>query len=71
MEKKLLRIEGMSCEHCKKAVETAVLAMPGVTVAQVDLAAKTLQIEYEEHQVALKQIADVIEEEGYHVAADS
>jgi copper chaperone len=36
----ILKIEGMSCNHCKMAVEKALKAVPGVTSAIVDLAAK-------------------------------
>ena len=43
MEKKLL-IEGMMCNHCKMTVEKALGAVPGVTAATVDLAAKTATV---------------------------
>ena len=36
----ILKIEGMSCNHCKMAVENALKAVPGVTNAVVDLAKK-------------------------------
>lgn len=29
--KKIMRIEGMSCNHCKAAVEKALSALPGTT----------------------------------------
>lgn len=34
----ILKIAGMSCNHCKMAVENALKAVPGVTTAVVDLA---------------------------------
>ena len=40
MEKITLKIEGMSCEHCKSAVEKALMAVPGVSDAKVDLGKK-------------------------------
>ncbi|WP_206812617.1 CopZ family metallochaperone [Paradesulfitobacterium ferrireducens] len=33
----VLRIKGMTCGHCKAAVERALLSVPGVTGAQVNL----------------------------------
>ncbi|MDD4601370.1 Copper chaperone CopZ [bioreactor metagenome] len=36
----VLRIEGMTCNHCKMAVEKALKAVPGVTGAIVDLEKK-------------------------------
>ena len=38
MDKTVLKIEGMTCGHCKVAVEKALKAVPGVTSAIVDLA---------------------------------
>lgn len=38
MGKTTLKIEGMSCKHCKMAVEKALKGVAGVTGAQVDLA---------------------------------
>lgn len=32
-----LKIEGMSCSHCKKALETAIGQLDGVNSVQVDL----------------------------------
>ena len=36
-----LKVEGMSCNHCKEAVEGALKKLPGVKSAVVDLGAKT------------------------------
>ncbi|KYZ74860.1 hypothetical protein AXX12_14855 [Anaerosporomusa subterranea] len=36
----VLKIEGMTCNHCKMAVEKALKAVPGVTGAVVDLEKK-------------------------------
>lgn len=38
MDKTVLKIEDMTCGHCKAAVEKALLAVPGVINAIVDLA---------------------------------
>ena len=35
-----VRIEGMACEHCAKAVTKAISALSGVTEVAVDLAKK-------------------------------
>ncbi|KGK89146.1 hypothetical protein DP73_11335 [Desulfosporosinus sp. HMP52] len=36
----VLKIEGMNCGHCKSSVEKALLKVPGVKQAEVDLAQK-------------------------------
>ena len=45
--KKTIRIEGMNCGHCSASVEKALRAVPGVTEATVDLAAKTASVSAE------------------------
>lgn len=42
---KTMKIEGMSCGHCQKAVEKALSGVAGVTAAKVDLEAATAQVE--------------------------
>jgi copper chaperone len=66
--KQIIHVEGMSCAHCKNAVEKAVRALPGVSVAEVDLAAKTLTVEFNDGTTDLAKIKAAVEEEGYTVA---
>lgn len=42
---KTLKVNGMSCGHCKAAVEEAAAKVPGVSKPQVDLAARELRYE--------------------------
>lgn len=65
MEKQTITVEGMSCGHCKNAVEKAVSALAGVTSAQVNLEAKTLTVAFDAAKTSLAKIKEVIEEEGF------
>ncbi|MEA5146597.1 MAG: cation transporter, partial [Candidatus Limiplasma sp.] len=47
MEKTILKVEGMSCEHCVKAVTMAVKALQGVTDVSVSLAEKTVAVSHD------------------------
>jgi copper chaperone len=67
MTQEVLTVEGMSCNHCKNAVESAVKALPGITTAEVDLAAKSLRVEFDETKVSLSAIKKAVEEEGFTV----
>jgi copper chaperone len=67
-QKEVLQVEGMSCNHCKMAVETAVKKLPGMLLAEVDLTAKTLQVEYEGEKTSSLQIRQAVEEAGFEVA---
>ena len=66
--KKTLVIEGMSCPHCSRAVEKALGALPGVTSAVVDLAAKTATVEAE-NTVEDAQLTKAVTDAGYEVTA--
>ena len=66
MEKIKVKVGGMSCEHCVKAVKTVVSAINGVANVDVDLKGKTVAIEHDEN-VTIDMITNVIEEQGYDV----
>ncbi len=65
MEKAVLNVEGMSCSHCENAVKKSVGALDGVSSVEVDLAAKTVTVEYESANVSLEQIRNEIIDQGY------
>lgn len=67
-QKGVFRVEGMSCNHCKMAVEAAVKSLPGMLLAEVDLVEKTLQVEYEGEKTAPEKIRQAVEEAGFEVA---
>lgn len=67
MKKEVFQVEGMSCNHCKMAVETAVKKMPGMLLAEVDLMKKTLCVEYENEKITPLQIRQTVEEVGFEV----
>jgi copper chaperone len=65
MQKMNLQVEGMTCGHCVSSVEGAVRNL-GAT-AKVDLANKTVAIQYDEASVSAQAIKEAIEEQGYDV----
>lgn len=65
MEKQVVTVEGMSCSHCKNAVEKAVRILEGVAAAEVDLGAKTLTVEFEAAKISLTAIKAAVAEEGF------
>jgi copper chaperone len=60
-----LKIEGMTCQHCVKAVTGALEGQAGVRRAAVDLAGGRATVEYDEGQVSPEQLAGVVSDEGY------
>lgn len=69
METTILKVDGMSCEHCVKAITKAAGALPGVKSVAVDLAAKTVTFEYDSDKSPLEKIKLEIEDQGYEVVS--
>ena len=63
----VLKIEGMTCGHCKSSVEKALLKVPGVTQAEVDLAHKQAVVIGTADRSSL---AKAIDEAGYRVISN-
>ena len=67
LKKETFAVEGMTCAHCKAAVEKAVRALPGCLAAEVDLSGKQLKIEYDAAKLSAEAIQKAIEDEGFSV----
>lgn len=67
MENSIIRVDGMSCQHCVKAVTEAVSALPGVENVEVDLGAKTVRVAHDAAVSSLGAIKEAIEDQGYDV----
>ncbi|HEX3865517.1 MAG TPA: cation transporter [Gemmatimonadaceae bacterium] len=63
MERLDLTIEGMSCEHCVRAVRGRLERTDGVVVRDVRVGAATL--EYDPAKTNLDKLEDAIADEGY------
>ena len=68
MSNTVLKVDGMSCGHCKMSVEKAVGALAGVSKAQVNLEAGNLMVSYDETKVKLEAIKEAVRDAGYEVA---
>jgi copper ion binding protein len=66
METKTMRIDGMSCGHCVRAVRDALGEVPGVQVQRVDVGSVT--VAYDPAVARPEQIADAVRDAGYDVA---
>jgi len=63
MEHVHLTIEGMSCEHCLRAVRGRLERTPGVKIE--DVAIGSARIEYDPARASLDDIEEAIADEGY------
>lgn len=64
----VLRVPDVSCEHCVKAINSALGQRRGVADVQVDLVAKTVHLQYDPDQISLETIEAALDEVGYTVA---
>ncbi|PTW62308.1 copper chaperone [Breoghania corrubedonensis] len=61
----VLTVEGMSCDHCKKAVANAVAGVDPKAEYSIDLESGRVEVSSE---LPAKSFADAIEEAGYDIA---
>ncbi|MDF2036428.1 copper chaperone CopZ [Cytobacillus oceanisediminis] len=68
MENVILIVKGMSCGHCVNSIEGNVGKLNGVHVVKVYLNDEKVDVSFDSKMIALKEITDVIEDQGYDVA---
>ena len=69
MEDTTFNVPGMSCGHCKAAVEGELNRLPGVERSDANLDNGTVEVTYDEGRVGAEQLKKAIEDAGYTVAA--
>lgn len=68
MVSKTYRVPDVSCEHCKRAIETAVGSMGGIARVLVDIEHKSVDVDFDDGVTSESSILATLEEEGYPVA---
>ena len=70
MKKVVLKVDGMSCGHCVKAITKALEILSGIHTVEVDLKAKTVTVEHDPALAAIEKIKGEIENLGYEIIAE-
>ena len=65
MKKETFYVTGMSCAGCAANVQHALAGREGVVEAQVNFAAATVVVDYDEKRVSPKELQRTVEEAGY------
>jgi len=65
--RKVLQVEGMTCQHCVQTVNETVAKMAGVQKVDVNLEQKEVTIEFDESQTKLEEVSAQIVEAGFEV----
>jgi Cu+-exporting ATPase len=71
MANKVLKIEGMTCASCAKAVERATKKLKGVTESNVNFATEKLNISFDETKISVADIQETVKKAGYKAITDS
>jgi copper chaperone CopZ len=66
MEIKTIKVLGMTCNHCKAAVETGIKNLPGIKEVEVNL--QMGQVSISADKLDLPLIKSTVEELGYKFA---
>jgi len=69
MTETTLNVEGMSCAHCKAAVEEELGKLPGVEYSNANPAKGTVEVRYDEGKTTNVDLEGAVEEAGYSVRA--
>ena len=70
MASKTLKIEGMTCAACAKAVERVSKKLDGVNEANVNFATEKLTVSFEPSKVRVSDIKKAIEKAGYKASEE-
>jgi len=70
MANSTLKIQGMTCAACATRIEKGLSNMPGVKLANVNLAMERAKIEFDETKVSLRDLEQKIEDIGYKTIKD-
>ncbi|MBN4049405.1 cation-translocating P-type ATPase, partial [bacterium AH-315-N14] len=71
MTTKSLKIEGMTCSACAKAVERATKKLDGVNETNVNFATEKININYDEAKISVPDIQASVEKAGYKALVES
>ncbi|MCB2194469.1 MAG: heavy metal translocating P-type ATPase [Bacteroidetes bacterium] len=65
IKKETYQVEGMSCANCAQSVESILSALEGVDTANVNFAASTVFVEFNEQKVTPEDLEKAVESIGY------
>ena len=66
MNERILNVEGMSCNHCKSAVESAVSEVAGITSVDASPEQDKVTVKYQD-DVNMEAVERAIYDAGYDV----
>jgi len=62
-----LNVPDISCEHCEHTITNTLQPVAGVRSVRVDIPARKVQVDYDESQVTVDKMKELLQEEDYPV----
>jgi copper chaperone len=62
-----LNVPDISCEHCEHTITSTLQPVDGVRSVRVDIPARQVRVDYDETQVSLQRMKELLQEEDYPV----
>jgi copper chaperone len=67
MATSILNVPNVSCEHCERTITSALQPVAGIRAVQVDIPAHQVRVDYDETQVTVERLKEMLREEDYPV----
>ena len=67
MKQELVKVEGMTCQHCVKTITEALNKISGVDLVDVNLHKKEVDVRFNENEISLQKIKNKIIEMGFEL----
>ncbi len=67
MEKITVKVEGMSCDHCRMNVENALKSLDGILQVKVSLEKNKADITYDPSKVTFDKMKSAVDDAGYKI----
>ncbi len=68
--RKVLKVEGMTCQHCVQTVSETVTKMAGIQRVEVSLEEKEVIVDFDESQTRAEDISTQIVEAGFEIVTN-
>ena len=65
----VLTVPDISCEHCVRSVTNALTPVDGVKQVSIDIPTKQVTVEFDQSQVNVDKMKEILAEEDYPVAS--
>lgn len=62
-----LNVPDISCEHCEHTITRTLQPVEGVRSVKVDIPARQVRVDYDEAQINVDKMKDLLKEEDYPV----